>query len=114
VSEKGVREARQLLHGVLEAFEGLLQLIKGKKVWEVVPREIEDKGAAVKQELSAIGRDAVPVYVGDDRMDEPGFDACSSGVTVRVGRPCRSKARYRLSSVAQVRQFLENLGREFA
>ncbi len=114
VSEKGVREARQLLHGVLEAFEGLLQLIKGKKVWEVVPREIEDKGAAVKQELSAIGRDAVPVYVGDDRMDEPAFEACSSGVSVRVGRICRSKARYRLSSVAQVQQFLENLGREFA
>jgi trehalose 6-phosphate phosphatase len=114
VSEKGVRDARQLLRGVLGVFEGLLQLIKGKKVWEVAPREMEDKGAAVKQELSAIGREAVPVFVGDDRMDEPGFDACSSGVTVRVGRVCRSKARYRLSSVAQVRQFLENLGREFA
>jgi trehalose 6-phosphate phosphatase len=114
VSEKGVRKARQLLHGVLEAFEGLLHLVKGKKVWEVVPHEMEDKGAAVKQELSAIGREAVPVYIGDDRMDEPGFDACSSGVTVRVGRACRSKARYRLSSVAQVRRFLEDLGREFA
>lgn len=114
VSDKGVRDVRKLLRGVLEAFEGLLSLVKGKKVWEVVPREMEDKGAAVKQELSAIGREAVPVYVGDDRMDEPGFDACSSGVTVRVGRDCRSKARYRLSSVAQVRRFLENLGREFA
>jgi len=114
VSEKGVREVRQLLHGVLEAFEGLLHLIKGKKVWEVVPNEVEDKGVAVKQELSAIGTDAVPVYIGDDRMDEPGFDACSSGVTVRVGRACRTKARYRLSSVAQVRRFLENLGEEFA
>jgi len=114
VSEKGVRGARQLLQGVLQAFEGLLHLVKGKKVWEVVPREIEDKGVAVKQELSAIRREAVPVYIGDDRMDEPGFEACSSGVTVRVGRACRSKARYRLSSVAQVHQFLENLGREFA
>jgi trehalose-phosphatase len=114
VSEKGVRAARQLLQGVLQAFEGILHLVKGKKVWEVVPREIEDKGVAVKQELSAIGREAVPVYIGDDRMDEPGFEACSSGVTVRVGRACRSKARYRLSSVAQVHQFLENLGREFA
>ena len=47
-------------------------------------------------------------------MDEPGFDACSEGVTVRVGRKCRSKARYRLSSVAQVQKFLQNLGRDFA
>ena len=114
VSEKGVRDARRLVRGILGAFDGLLHVVKGKKVWEVIPREMEDKGAAVKQELSAIGREAVPVYIGDDRMDEPGFDACSSGVTVRVGRVCRSKARYRLSSVAQVRQFLENLGKEFA
>jgi trehalose-phosphatase len=114
VSDKGVREARQLLNGVLGAFEGLLHLVKGKKVWEVVPHEVEDKGVAVKQELSAIAREAVPVYIGDDRMDEPGFDACASGVTVRVGRVCRSKAHYRLSSVAQVHQFLEDLGKEFA
>lgn len=114
VSEKGVRDARQLLRGVLEALEGSLRVVKGKKVWEVAPRELEDKGIAIKQELSAIGREAVPVYIGDDLMDEPAFDACSSGVTVRVGRVCRSKARYRLSSVAQVHRFLENLGREFA
>jgi trehalose-phosphatase len=114
VSEKGVRDARRLLRGILGALEDSLHVVKGKKVWEVIPREMEDKGAAVRQELSAIGREAVPVYIGDDLMDEPGFDACSSGVTVRVGRVCRSKARYRLSSVAQVRQFLENLGEEFA
>jgi trehalose-phosphatase len=114
VSEKGVRDARRLLRGVLEALEGSLHVVRGKKVWEVAPREMEDKGVAVKQELSAIGRETVPVYIGDDLMDEPGFDACSSGVTVRVGRVCRSKARYRLSSVAQVHRFLENLGREFA
>lgn len=114
VSEKGVRDARQLLRGVLEALEGSLHVVKGKKVWEVAPRELEDKGVAIKQELSAIGGLAVPVYVGDDLMDEPAFDACSSGVTVRVGRVCRSKARYRLSSVAQVHRFLENLGKEFA
>lgn len=114
VSEKGVRDARRLVRGILGVFDGLLHVVKGKKVWEVAPREMEDKGAAVRQELSAIGREAVPVYIGDDRMDEPAFDACSSGVTVRVGRVCRSKARYRLSSVAQVHRFLENLGKEFA
>ena len=92
-----------------ENFEGLLHLIKGKKVWEVAPYELEDKGVAIERELSALGRKAVPVYIGDDLMDEPGFDACSEGVTVRVGRECRSKARYRLSSVAQVQKFLQNL-----
>jgi len=52
VSERGVRDARRLVRGVLETFEGLLQLVKGKKVWEVVPREMEDKGAAIKQDVA--------------------------------------------------------------
>ena len=113
-SEGGVRRARQFVRGVLGPFAGALKLIKGKRVWEIVPRELEDKGAAIQQELSGIENRAIPVYIGDDLMDEPAFAACSSGVTVRVGRACRSKARYRLSSVAQVHQFLENLGRNFA
>ena len=61
-----------------------------------------------------MGFGVMPVYIGDDRMDEPAFAALDCGVTVRVGRSCRTNARYRLSSVEQVRQFLEKLGREYA
>ena len=61
-----------------------------------------------------MGSRAMPVYIGDDRMDEPAFAALNCGITVRVGRSCRTHARYRLSSVEQVRQFLEKIRREFA
>jgi len=114
VTEEGVRQARKLVLGVMEPFADTLQLIRGKKVWELAPREIGDKGLAVSSELSAIGSPALPIYIGDDRMDEPAFAALHCGITVRVGRACRTHARYRVSSVEEVREFLQILGREFA
>ena len=109
VADEGVRKARKFVQGVLAPFNDSLQLIRGKKVWELAPRELGDKGIAVASELPIMGGDAMPVYIGDDRMDEPAFAALRRGVTVRVGRACRTHARYRLSSVLQVRRFLEKL-----
>ncbi len=83
-------------------------------MWELAPRELGDKGIAVQSELSAMGARAMPVYIGDDSMDEPAFRALDRGITIRVGGACRSHAHYRLSSVGQVHQFLEKLEREFA
>jgi len=114
VAEEGVRQARKFVQGVLEPFADQLQLIRGKKVWELAPREIGDKGQAVSFELTASGSHAMPVYIGDDRMDEPAFAALDCGITIRVGRACRTRARYRLSSVEQVREFLQRLETEFA
>src|SRR5260221_14030676 len=102
------------MQGVLAPFADSLQLIRGRKVWEFAPWEIGDKGVAVSSVLSSIGSPAMPVYVGDDHMDEKAFAALDCGITVRVGRACRTSARYRLSSVEQVHQFLEKLEGEFA
>lgn len=114
VAEEGVRQTRKFVQGVLGPFADTLQLIRGKKVWELAPRELGDKGVAVASELSAVGSRVMPVFIGDDLMDEPAFSALAYGITVRVGRACRTHARYRLSSVEQVHQFLEKLEGEFA
>ena len=114
VAEEGVRKTRKFVQGVLAPFADTLQLIRGKKVWELAPRELGDKGVAVASELSAAGSCAMPVFIGDDLMDEPAFSALACGVTVRVGRACRTHARYRLSSVQQVHRFLKKLEGEFA
>jgi trehalose 6-phosphate phosphatase len=113
VAEPGVRQARMFVQGVLGSFADSLQLIRGKKVWELAPRELGDKGLAVSSELCAAGP-FMPVYIGDDRMDESAFAALHDGVTVRVGGDCRTLAGYRLSSVEQVHRFLEKLEVEFA
>lgn len=113
VAEDGIRRGRKFVQGVLAPFGDSLQLIRGKQVWEIAPRELGDKGVAVKSELGA-ARNATPVYVGDDLMDEPAFVALNSGITVHVGPACHTRARYRLSSVGQVLRFLERLAGEFA
>jgi trehalose 6-phosphate synthase/phosphatase len=48
------------------------------------------------------------VAVGDDRTDEDMFRAVGAkGLTIRVGRPRRSRARYRLAGPDDVRCFLK-------
>jgi trehalose 6-phosphate phosphatase len=114
-AEADVPPARLLVHGVVESFSQVLRLAPGKKVWEVMPLELEDKGAAVRRELAAKGNGAVPIYVGDDAGDEPAFaELAQRGITVRVGPPRATRARYRLDHVGEVRVLLEKLAVEFA
>jgi trehalose-phosphatase len=114
VAESDRVGARSIVDCVAEPCSKHFRIECGKNVWEVLPRELEDKGAAVKQELALLGGRSVAVYLGDDQVDEPAFTALQGGVTVRVGPPCRTEARYRLSGVAEVGRFLERLRAEFA
>jgi trehalose 6-phosphate phosphatase len=103
-----------MLESMVEPFKDVLRIARAKNVHEVLPLELQDKGAAVKHQMAAVCNQALPIYVGDDSIDEPAFVALRRGLTVRVGRVRRSKARYRLSDVGEVQQFLERLGTEFA
>jgi len=77
---------------------------------EVVPRGVTGKGAVVSRLLRAPAlRHAVPIYVGDDLSDEPGFRAARHGVTIQVGEPRPTAARYRLASASDVRELLSVL-----
>jgi trehalose 6-phosphate phosphatase len=105
--------AEECLHRAMEPWNGLLRMAPGKCVWDVVPRELGDKGAAVRRELSKLSRRALPVYVGDDLSDESAFASVSNGVTVCVGPHRRTRARYRLEGTGQVLQFLERMQAEF-
>jgi trehalose 6-phosphate phosphatase len=84
-----------------------LRLQSGKGVVEIKP-DGRDKGTAIADYLAEppfAGR--VPVFVGDDRTDEYGFEAVArrGGWGVKVGRG-RTSAPYRLSNVATVRCWL--------
>ncbi len=108
------RNIHDVLRNALISFDGNLRIAGGKFVWEIVPRELEGKGAAVRRELAANCCDAVPVYAGDDLSDEPAFAVLRHGITVFVGRARPTKARFRLADAAEVRRFLEKLRLEFA
>jgi trehalose-phosphatase len=111
-SRAGVRRIRQEMNQALLPLNGMFRGIAGERTFEVAPAEMGDKGTAVRHEMAIASRAALPVFVGDDAVDEPAFAALTNGITIRVGRPSRTHARFRLADVKQVRMFLERLNRE--
>ncbi len=106
--------ARAALDQALAPVQWKVRVLSGKNVWEVLPVEVQGKGAAVKRLLEGLGPGALPLYIGDDLSDEAAFEALPGGVTVRVGKPVRTRARYWLRDPEEVREFLERLRDELA
>jgi len=114
VAPGNVRRAGTIVERIVAPCSERFRIQQGKSVWEVLPRDLSDKGEAVRQELASLRGPSTAVYLGDDQTDEPAFAALRSGITVRVGGPARSRAKYRLGGVAEVRTFLHKLRAEFA
>ncbi|MFA5038804.1 MAG: trehalose-phosphatase [Candidatus Omnitrophota bacterium] len=104
---------RKALSNPLRA--GSLRLQTGKMVLEALPRIPWNKGTAVLRLLSKFGRKErgkkiLPVYIGDDITDEEAFRALRHrGLTILVGPPRKSFARYHLSEVKDVSEFLKRI-----
>lgn len=104
---------RGMVDRIVEPFTDAFRIETGKNIWEIVPRELGNKGSAVTQELATLPGGTLPVYLGDDQNDEAAFAALPHGITVRVGDGGPSRAQYRLAGVPQVRAFLHKLKTEF-
>lgn len=95
---------------------GEIVLRSGKEVCEIRPSVAWDKGKTVLWLLEKVegdvGEAPWPVCVGDDRTDEDAFRAIRNrGLTVFVGAPRQTKARYYLRNVGEVEEFLGRLTR---
>jgi len=106
------RKVRALTHGVLKGLTPSVQLVPGKKVLEVLSREVEGKGAAVRAVVAKLSKPALPIYVGDDTTDEAAFVAIPRGISVRVGRPRQTRACFFLRNPKEVMLFLRRLEAE--
>ena len=62
--------------------------------------------------LAGLPASTLPIYVGDDVTDESAFTALKRGVTIRVGLPRRTRARFRLRNPLEVWEFLRRLEKE--
>ncbi len=109
-----VRQSRIALEQSLRPFKRDLQVLKGKKVWEVLPVEMKTKGDAVRSILAAQVRPCFPIYLGDDTTDELAFRFLRDGLTIRVGYAPKTHARHRLPNPREVRAFLEALESEMS
>jgi len=92
-----------------------IELLRGKFVVEIKPRG-RDKGTAIAAFLEeAPFRGRIPVFLGDDVTDEPGFDLVNArrGLSVKVGEG-PTAARSRLAGAPEVLDWLARLGQEGA
>ncbi len=87
----------------------------GKKVLEVRPPVVWDKGKVVlwllsRQKFVLNKNNILPIYIGDDITDEDAFRALrKNGLTIYVGAPKKSSARYYVKSTVEVNKFLEGV-----
>jgi trehalose-phosphatase len=85
-------------------------VIRGKKVLELAPNILWDKGKAALFLLQKQKRDFLPIYVGDDLTDETAFQALREvGMTIRIGKSKKSAAQYYLKGQWEVLRFLKHI-----
>ena len=110
LSPPAQRRARRKLRSLLLPFQETLHAIENLRETEIVPRCILGKGIAVQQFLAKPARcRALPFYFGDDFSDEPAFEAVGKGISIRVGAPRRTRARYSIRGPASVAAVLSKL-----
>ncbi|MFZ3200225.1 MAG: trehalose-phosphatase [Candidatus Acidiferrales bacterium] len=104
--------AKAALCELLAPMRDDLYVLNGKKVWEVLPRGLSGKGAAVAELVDGQPGKVAAVYVGDDYTDEGAFQALADQITVRVGEKRGTKAHFYLRKPADVLRFLARIERE--
>ncbi|OGQ08006.1 MAG: trehalose-phosphatase [Deltaproteobacteria bacterium RBG_19FT_COMBO_46_12] len=87
----------------------------GKMVFEIRPQSTVNKGTAVIELLDQVNQDGLlPIYIGDDQTDEDAFQALKKiGMTIFVGLPGRSSAKYYVNEPFEVHHFLKMIENEF-
>ena len=102
-------ECRAAMARALDGLKGVV-LIDGKMVLEVKPDHV-NKGVAISRLLAVepfSGR--IPVFAGDDRTDEDGFEVVNAmkGVTIKIG-PGDTRASHRIPSVDVLLAWLKEM-----
>jgi trehalose 6-phosphate phosphatase len=101
---------RRELQACFRPFRKSLRAEANLRDIEILPRSIRGKGAAVRRLLASPKlHGAFPFYFGDDLSDESGFAAVKRGISVHVGKGRKTRARYKVSTPAEVAIALEKL-----
>ena len=104
------RRIRPLLSRVPRDF----RMIQSNHAFEIVPRDVQGKGVAMREFVRGLRAPFLPIYMGDDLTDEPAFLALQRGITVCVGPIHRTAAQFQLKDPEEVRIFLDRLEKELS
>ncbi len=99
----------------IDEFRKNIQIESGKMMREIRPPILWNKGIAalwlLEQQSSVMngkGMRVMPVYIGDDLTDEDAFHVLRDiGITIFVGKPKSTKARFYLKDNNEVGKFLK-------
>ena len=92
-----------------------IRVTSGKKVFEVRPPVKWDKGKVVlwflaRQQFKLEGKKLCVFYLGDDVTDEDAFKVLKDkGISIFVGKPKASYAKYYLKDTKEVEQFMKKI-----
>jgi len=115
VFDRDIVRLRSIFGKVVKPYvkKSRVRITSGKKVLEVRPPVLCDKGDAVKEIEKMTGRKgAVKIFIGDDLTDEDAFRVLGKkDFSIRVGRKRSSKARYYLKNPNEVRGLLVKISR---
>ena len=102
--------AEQIMLDARDHFRPGLRLLKGKKIWELLPRAIVGKGRATQSLLAAFPADTLPIFIGDDTSDESAFAVLQHGLAIHVGGQTKTNAHFCLRDPGEVREFPGKIG----
>jgi len=108
ISDADLPKVESAVRSTVAPARAQFRVNSGKKVFEVVPRTGWHKGMAVQlinSTLSSRG-ELLSVYLGDDTTDEDAFGVLPDAITVKVGDPAATRAKYQLPDPDAVREFL--------
>jgi trehalose 6-phosphate phosphatase len=108
------RRVQLRIRALLSRIRPDFRVIESNYASEIVPREVQGKGMAMREFIRMQQAPFLPIYVGDDLTDEPAFLALRRGITVRVAPAFRTKAHFQLRDPKEVCTFLKRLEEELS
>jgi len=117
VNIKDMQPVKTIFHNAVAHYiiSNKIKIRPGKKVLEIRPSLEWDKGKVVLWLLArlrfVLSREPYfPIYIGDDATDDDAFRALKDkGLTVFVGDPGNSHAKYYLRNTQEVAEFLKQI-----
>ncbi len=108
VKTKQLADFFDIFFSIVQGHEDSLRITSGKKVFEIRPRDIWNKGDAVKWICDTMMPGREVIYTGDDTTDEDAYKVLKGiGVSVSIGTSGESD--YYLKDQSEMKRFLEFL-----
>ncbi|URA09249.1 bifunctional alpha,alpha-trehalose-phosphate synthase (UDP-forming)/trehalose-phosphatase [Thermospira aquatica] len=111
VAPNEVGEVFSTFDRIAREYKENFRFITGKKVFEIRPLNIWNKGNAVSWIIENMGENRFPIYIGDDTTDEDAYIALQNrGLSISIGGSVNANSY--LQSQEEVKRFLTVLYEE--